>query len=78
MALEGQLKKAIEEAGFSFLEISGFMSRPKLALLAGAAIGGIGSSMTGSLAGIGGATQSMVGVGLFSHAAGMAKGMFRW
>ncbi len=46
--------------------------------LAGAAIGGIGSSMTGSLAGIGGATQSMVGVGLFGHAAGMAKGMFKW
>ena len=42
--------------------------------LAGAAIGGIGSSMIGSLAGIGGATQSMVGVGLLSH----ASKMFKW
>ena len=46
--------------------------------LAGAATSGIGSSMTGSLAGIGGATQSMVGVGLFSHAASLSKGMFKW
>ena len=46
--------------------------------LAGAAIGGIGANLTGSLAGIGGATQSMVGVGLFSHAAGMSKSLFKW
>ncbi len=46
--------------------------------LAGAAIGGIGSTMTGSLAGIGGATQSMVGVGLFSHAASLSKGLFKF
>jgi len=46
--------------------------------LAGAAIGGIGSTMTGALAGIGGATQSMVGVGLFSHAAGMSKKIIKW
>ena len=46
--------------------------------LAGAAIGGIGSTMTGTLSGIGGATQSMVGVGLFSHAAGMSKGLFKF
>ena len=42
--------------------------------LAGAAIGGIGSTMTGSLAGIGGATQSMVGVGLL----GKAASLFKW
>ena len=46
--------------------------------LAGAAIGGLGANLTGSLAGIGGATQSMVGVGLFSHAASLSKGMFKW
>jgi len=46
--------------------------------LAGVAIGQIGSTMTGSLAGIGGATQSMVGVGLFGHAASLSKGMFKW
>ena len=46
--------------------------------LAGAAIGGIGSSMTGALSGIGGATQSMVGVGLLGHAAGMTKGLFKF
>ena len=46
--------------------------------LAGAAIGGIGSSMVGGLAGIGGAAQSMVGVGLFSHAAKLSKGIFKW
>ncbi len=42
--------------------------------LAGAAIGGIGTHMTGSLAGIGGATQTMVGVGLLSH----ASKLFKW
>lgn len=46
--------------------------------LAGAAISGIGSTMTGTLSGLGGATQSMVGVGLFSHAAGMSKSLFKW
>jgi len=46
--------------------------------LAGAAIGGIGSNLTGSLAGIGGATQSMVGVGLFGKAAGLSKGLFKF
>ena len=58
--------------------IKGMMGLVVAAPLAGAAIGGIGSSMTGSLAGIGGATQSMVGVGLFSHAAGMSKKLFKW
>ena len=46
--------------------------------LAGAAIGAIGSNLTGSLVGIGGATQSMVGVGLFGHAASMSKNMFKF
>jgi len=46
--------------------------------LAGVAIAGIGSGLTGSLAGIGGATQSMVGVGLFGHAAKLSKGLFKW
>ena len=46
--------------------------------IGGAAISGLGSSMTGSLAGIGGATQSMVGVGLFGKAASLSKGLFKW
>lgn len=58
--------------------IKGMMGLVVAVPLAGAAIGGIGSSMVGGLAGIGGATQSMVGVGLFSHAAGMSKSLFKW
>ena len=58
--------------------IKGMMGLVVAVPLAGAAIGGIGSSMVGSLAGIGGATQSMVGVGLLSHAAGMSKSLFKW
>ena len=46
--------------------------------LGGAAIGAIGSNLTGSLAGIGSATQSMVGVGLFGKAASMSKGLFKF
>ncbi len=46
--------------------------------LAGTAIGGIGSNLTGALSGIGGATQSMVGVGLLGHAAGMSKSLFKF
>ena len=46
--------------------------------IGGAAISGLGSNLTGSLAGIGGATQSMVGVGLLSKAAETSKGLFKW
>ena len=46
--------------------------------LGGAAIGAIGSTMTGSLAGIGGATQSLVGVGILGKAASLSKGMFKF
>ena len=45
--------------------------------IGGAAISGIGSSMTGSLAGIGGAAQSLVGVGLLGKAAETSKGLFK-
>ena len=58
--------------------IKGMIGLGVAAPLAGAAIGGIGSAMTGSLAGIGGATQSLVGVGLFSHAASLSKGLFKF
>lgn len=46
--------------------------------LGGAAIGGIASNLTGSLAGIGSATQSMVGVGILGKAASLGKGMFKF
>lgn len=42
--------------------------------LGGAVIGMVGSNLTGSLKGIGSATQSMVGVGILSH----ATKLFRW
>ena len=37
--LEKELRKAVKEHKFSFLEITGFKTDPNLALLAGAAIG---------------------------------------
>ncbi len=46
--------------------------------LAGSAIGAIGSNLTGNLVGIGGATQSMVGVGLLGKAASLSKNMFKF
>lgn len=58
--------------------IKGMMGLVVAVPLAGAAIGGLGANLTGSLAGIGGATQSMVGVGLFGKAASLSKGMFKW
>jgi len=58
--------------------IKGMIGLVVAAPLAGAAIGGIGSSMVGGLAGIGGATQSMGGVGLFSHVAKLGKGLFKF
>ena len=58
--------------------IKGMIGLVVAAPLAGAAIGGIGSSMTGALSGIGGATQTMVGVGLFGKAAELGKGMFKF
>ncbi len=41
--------------------------------LAGAAIGAVGSNLTGRLAGIGGATQVAIGGGLLGHAANLFK-----
>jgi len=58
--------------------IKGMMGLIIAAPLAGAAIAGVGSSMVGGLAGIGGATQSMVGVGLFGKAASLSRGLFKW
>lgn len=46
--------------------------------LAGAAISGIGGAFTGSLRGIGSATQSLIGVGLAGKAASLSKGFFKW
>lgn len=45
--------------------------------LGGAAIGGIGSTFTGGLAGIGGATQSLIGVGILGKAASLSTGFFK-
>jgi len=58
--------------------IKGMIGLVVAAPLAGSAITGIGSNLTGSLAGIGGATQSMVGVGLFGKAAELGKGIFKF
>jgi len=58
--------------------IKGMMGLVVAVPLGGAAIGAIGSNLTGSLAGIGGATQSMVGVGIFGKAAELGKGMFKF
>jgi len=58
--------------------IKGMMGLVVAAPLAGSAIGGVASNLTGSLAGIGGATQSMIGVGLFGKAASLSKGLFKW
>ncbi len=41
--------------------------------IGGAAIGAIGSNLTGGLAGIGGATQSLVGVGILGKATNLFK-----
>jgi len=39
VGLESRLEKAIEHKKFNFLEMRGFMDKPRLALMAGAAIG---------------------------------------
>ena len=46
--------------------------------IGGAAIAGVGGALTGSLAGIGGATQSLIGVGLLGKAAETSKGLFKF
>lgn len=46
--------------------------------IGGAAIAGLGSTLTGGLAGIGGATQSLVGIGLLGKAAETSKGLFKF
>jgi len=58
--------------------IKGMIGLIPTVVLGGHAIGQIGSNLTGSLAGIGGATQSMVGIGIFGKAASLAKGLFKW
>lgn len=45
--------------------------------IAGAAIGGIGGALTGGLAAIGGATQSLVGVGLLGQASKLSMGFLK-
>lgn len=37
--IENRLSEEIDKANFNFLEIQGFMTTPRLALIAGAAIG---------------------------------------
>ena len=54
--------------------IKGMMGMVVAVPLAGAAMGGVGSAFTGSLAGIGGATQVAIGGGLLGH----ASKMFKW
>ncbi|KKN26844.1 hypothetical protein LCGC14_0870490 [marine sediment metagenome] len=46
--------------------------------LGGAAIAGVGSALTGSLSGIGGATQTLVATGLLGKAAETSKGLFKF
>ncbi len=46
--------------------------------LGGAAIGGLGSTLTGGLAGIGGATQTLVATGLLAKSAETFKGSFKF
>ncbi len=46
--------------------------------IGGAAIGGLASTLTGSLAGIGGATQTLVATGLLGKAAETSKGLFKF
>lgn len=57
--------------------LKGFVGLTVAAPLAGAAISGIGGALTGSLAGIGSATQSLVGVGLLGKAAKLSKSLFK-
>lgn len=58
--------------------LKGFIGLVVAAPLAGAAIAGIGGALTGGLAGIGGATQSLVGIGLLGKAAETTKGLFKF
>ncbi len=58
--------------------IKGMIGLIPTVVLGGEAIGQVGSNLTGSLAGIGGATQTMIGVGIFGKAAELGKGMFKW
>ncbi len=46
--------------------------------IGGAAISGVGSALTGGLAGIGGATQSLIGIGILGKAAETTKGLFKF
>ena len=41
-------------------------------------IHGIGNIGSGMSAGMKGATQSLVGVGMVGHAASLSKGLFKW
>ncbi len=54
--------------------IKGMIGFIPTVILGGEAMGQIGTHMTGSLAGIGSATQSMVGVGIL----GKAAQLFKW
>ena len=54
--------------------LKGMFSLTVGSILAGETVQQIGNSMTGSLKGIGSATQSMVGVGLL----GSATKLFKW
>jgi len=53
--------------------IKGFIGLMVAAPIAGAAIGAVGNIGTGMSSGMKGATQSMIGLGLFSNAASLFK-----
>jgi len=55
-------------------QIKGFMGLTVGSIFAGEAMSNIGSAFTGSMRGIGNATQSLIGVGLLGH----ASSLFKW